>query len=533
MKLRSSRAFAVVLVVVLLAFLVLLVVALATFARIETAVAANQGRLAQAREHALVGLSLALGQLQRHAGPDRRATARATFVGGAAANKSQWSGVWGDPADPPVWLVSSPPGTRPDPTNPAYTDPVVLVGNATAEITGAAANDPDQVRVDAIPLTVPAAWLPGWSEASDPIVGRTAYWVGEEAGKLSVAGRDERGPLAGGAGPDPWPRIDPGPFWGGFDVHAAGIQAALAQALAYGQLEYVDAAFTPVRLRRNYHRATLLALGVLANPAAGGLKTEGGGAGPDPYAGEDGPRYDELFLAANPAPGTDPDGLPAARFVVHRRAGEAPPVAALSGPGAAAHLLVAGAFNVNAIDPDPLAQRDKWRAVLAAARTLTFPGGAVRALGASELDALAAQMTALRLRAGYTGTDKRPNEPFRSLGGFARSQVLQAALDATPINDGRTPDSPDYVGQADLLAWLAPILAVRSDTFVIRAYGEVHNPILGTREGEAWCEALVQRVPDYVDPDDAPGDTPNAPDNQAYGRRFVVTSFRWLTAADL
>lgn len=69
-------------------------------------------------------------------------------------------------------------------------------------------------------------------------------------------------------------------------------------------------------------------------------------------------------------------------------------------------------------------------------------------------------------------------------------------------------------------AVLAPQLAVRSDTFRVRAYGEALDPADRTRiEAAAWCEAIVQRTPAA------------APDG--LGRRFVVVSFRWLGPGDL
>jgi hypothetical protein len=111
--------------------------------------------------------------------------------------------------------------------------------------------------------------------------------------------------------------------------------------------------------------------------------------------------------------------------------------------------------------------------------------------------------------------------------------VLQAAIDAAAINQGRAAEAVDRVDQADLLALLAPILVVRSDTFLLRAYGEVRDPFRDQALGEAWCEAVLQRVPDHVDPADAPWEAAVRPDNLLLGRRFVVTSFRWLTTADL
>ena len=62
-------------------------------------------------------------------------------------------------------------------------------------------------------------------------------------------------------------------------------------------------------------------------------------------------------------------------------------------------------------------------------------------------------------------------------------------------------------------------LAVRSDTFRIRAYGDAVNPSDPTKvESTAWCEAIVQRIKD--DPASPRG-------------RFVITYFRWLSPDDI
>jgi hypothetical protein len=97
--------------------------------------------------------------------------------------------------------------------------------------------------------------------------------------------------------------------------------------------------------------------------------------------------------------------------------------------------------------------------------------------------------------------------------------------------------SSQYLTQADIMTALAPVLFARSDTFVIRAYGESLNPVTAAIEGRAWCEATVQRLPDYMEATvDAPEVAPAALTsqiNQQLGRRFKVVSFRWLTRADL
>jgi hypothetical protein len=92
--------------------------------------------------------------------------------------------------------------------------------------------------------------------------------------------------------------------------------------------------------------------------------------------------------------------------------------------------------------------------------------------------------------------------------------------------------APKFLTQADLLSTLGPALSARSDTFRIRAYGQSENSLTGDADGQAWCEAIVQRLPDYVDDsqdawEDATGD------NQTFGRRFKIVSFRWLSPSEI
>ena len=74
----KKAGFALIITVVLLSFLVLLLVSLASLTKIETQVASNSQDMAQARQNALMGLTIALGQLQKYAGPDQRVTFPAT-----------------------------------------------------------------------------------------------------------------------------------------------------------------------------------------------------------------------------------------------------------------------------------------------------------------------------------------------------------------------------------------------------------------------------------------------------------------------
>ena len=103
--------------------------------------------------------------------------------------------------------------------------------------------------------------------------------------------------------------------------------------------------------------------------------------------------------------------------------------------------------------------------------------------------------------------------------------------------DGYTGEgSPGMVTQGDLMMLLAPIATVRGDTFKIRAYGEALSADGKTVLARAWCEAVVQRMPEFVDPADAPTEEVTnltSVANQRFGRRFQIASFRWLNPQEL
>jgi hypothetical protein len=201
------------------------------------------------------------------------------------------------------------------------------------------------------------------------------------------------------------------------------------------------------------------------------------------------------------------------------------------------------------------------------ANTHLFRRG-MRTLSGAQVAALAAKIVELL---GVKQAAAEPDGgPYRSLEEFLAPSVLFAGVDAegnvgaarslleaaiadAGINADIAEFSSQWLTQGDLMTALAPILFPRSDTFVIRTYGEAVNPATGAREGAAWAEAIVQRVPEYfadpannppeklpgafdvpVNPDDATSG-PTATDvlNMKYGRRFKVVSLRWLTRSDI
>jgi len=95
--------------------------------------------------------------------------------------------------------------------------------------------------------------------------------------------------------------------------------------------------------------------------------------------------------------------------------------------------------------------------------------------------------------------------------------------------------SAAYIDQADILRNFAAQLTPRGDTFVIRTYGDALNAS-GQVKARAWCEAVVQRVPDYSDPADEDHLRRNdltSEANKSFGRKLNIVSFRWLNPSEV
>lgn len=105
------------------------------------------------------------------------------------------------------------------------------------------------------------------------------------------------------------------------------------------------------------------------------------------------------------------------------------------------------------------------------------------------------------------GPGKRAGGPFVDLEAFLTSDLLLEALRNSGVSPLQFRDR------------MLSELAVRSDTFLVRAGGDALNRAdPGIVEASAWCEAVVQRTAEPF-----PG----------HGRRFVIHSFRWLGPEDL
>lgn len=158
----------------------------------------------------------------------------------------------------------------------------------------------------------------------------------------------------------------------------------------------------------------------------------------------------------------------------------------------------------------------------------TYQGAIQEAIEQAEINDLDDPITDLSIR--DRTSDVIPNYSNYGIFPYATGSYLGSRNNATGV--------PMEVNQANILLPLAPRLSARSDTFRIRAYGEVRDSD-DNIIAQATCEAIVQRLPEYVDSetDDPWDDDSQTPTlntiNQTYGRKFEIQSFRWLDQSEV
>ncbi len=185
-----------------------------------------------------------------------------------------------------------------------------------------------------------------------------------------------------------------------------------------------------------------------------------------------------------------------------------------------------------------------------------------RTLDDGEIDALArAIVREVRKRGPFLSLSDFVNRRVGNDNDLARAGAIQAALDSedVPINrawnrsERAVPGSvsarmpfpeaeegpaasgiPGIVKQADILTPIAPVLSTRSDSFIVRAYGEAADTN-GNVLARAWCEAVIERDKTFIDPSDPPETVATSLRglNRDFGRRYVIRSFRWLNPAEV
>ncbi len=232
-------------------------------------------------------------------------------------------------------------------------------------------------------------------------------------------------------------------------------------------------------------------------------------------------------------------------------------------PILAMSLLNGGANRTTTVDPSKIDNQrtNDWNGY----HELTEP----------ELDRLAVKIVdQVRARGPFLSMSEFVNRQVGSLSPLTLSGALEAAITESEINEEkgavspntflnqvpieledisaptlynyRTPTAtignpaagaPGWISQGDLLRILEPAATVRGDTFVIRVCGEAWDA-KGKVTARAFAEAVVQRVPEYLDSVDRPSlnavtDTTAATANRNFGRRINLVSFRWLSSNEI
>jgi hypothetical protein len=286
------------------------------------------------------------------------------------------------------------------------------------------------------------------------------------------------------------------------------------------------------------------------------------------------------------------ESLPNKRNIAYQPPGKPATVAStdaltVDGRKSAAHIMTQGGFNVNSTSVPawiailsglsesdiPLATGASEKSIgvpflrvrRPAAASSTFGAkeklwNSFRSLTPDEIRKLAEEIVAeVRTRGPFLSMSEFVNRRLGSAGGLSNAGAIQAALDRSKVNanmvfnareiepaevakygwknseavTGNTgAGAPGEVTQGDVLSAIGSFVSVRSDTFRIRSYGDARDAT-GRITARAHCEAIVQRIPDYLDPAESADAIPLVPANQLFGRQFMIVSFRWLNPTEI
>lgn len=410
---RADSGFALLLTIALASLLIVLVVGLAAISRTAVQINASGEVQRQARQNALAGLAIALGELQRYAGADNVVTGMAGVTGAPRTNPGpnnpvrHWCGVWSSGGVFLTWLSSS---SNPQSQMPQLSGDIVqLVGPMSVGDSNAIESENREfVHVDRIAIT---EFRDGYGTIR---TGSYGYWVGDEGVKLTAYSPDAEAAI-------PSVRHAINEIISTLSPNAARLDGVLA----HNQLSFCGTGTNPitaVSMAPGFHQITLAHFSLL--------------------------------------------------------------------PGGSTPPMIGRRLNVNSTSSA------YWRGI-AATYNQANPGRP-----------LSITPTTFGTRMRNNFVTSTGGAPFLSPDAFAGSALLTTALASTGVS------------RADFINAIGAMLTTRSDTFRIRAYGDVVDPVTGVNVlGRAYCEAMVQRIPD----DGPPG----------MGRRFVITYFRWLTPADI
>ena len=291
---RNARGggFALALILSLLGFLMLLVATLATYLRIETQTSFNHHQWSVARQHALMGLNIGLGQLQQLAGPDQRVTATGKMLEdkyGLRDGRMHWTGVWDASGGNFLgWLTSDAINdssesliTRGAP-DPDVSEQSVWLVNRAVKPKGISSEVWDEAKIAIRKRPIRSTSLPGLAPDEEKVTGNFAYWISDEGVKASALKMETD--LPNSLTPLQESRIlqvinretELDHWFNRLQVNDKATRDSLQHTFSFNQLEALDG-ISRDGLLEYFHRLTPVSLGVLANTLPGrrgGLKKD-------------------------------------------------------------------------------------------------------------------------------------------------------------------------------------------------------------------------------------------------------------------
>lgn len=302
---RKDHGFALVIALSLMAFVLLLLLSMTTLVRVETQSSKQVQQIDEARANAMLGLQVALGELQVAAGPDQRVTATGSLWATPQVGTEHLVGVWNSDIESPDygqfvrWLVSR--------QEPAAARAITLVDTEMpVSVSGNTyfATDDNYVMLVAAGSTTQDASRPTVMQGvvaekvavfgDRGIIGNFAWWVGDEGVKATVNKVD---PYTGGVVPQETTS------WAGLDEQWKHLSLLSSQGTNLGvledfqdisvqnssqsenlskiqtmqALEFVDFLSTDRRsevIKRSFHTLTTTSYGLQTDVSQGGLKRD-------------------------------------------------------------------------------------------------------------------------------------------------------------------------------------------------------------------------------------------------------------------
>ena len=275
-NISRSGGFALVLALSLMAFVLLLVLSISTLVSVESKSSSIAVARVEAEQAAMLGLNVALGELQKVAGTDQRVTTRADRLAVGNVKRKYYTGVWDSTNGSFIqWLASAATANGLQDSTGLNNETFVNAGSAApvSVVLHKSADGLEDVEVDKVafePTTGYAFWI------ADEGVKAKVNSVADEAYYTAVANADAKDPellyplgAAQSVGAEQITELNA--------VTAAKhtdslIRHNLRKTQQSGNFEMLGVSADD--LRKVDHDMTHFSYGLLTNPVDGGLKTD-------------------------------------------------------------------------------------------------------------------------------------------------------------------------------------------------------------------------------------------------------------------